>query len=684
MAESGNTSQFTNFFHSSAQPMLLLSAFNIVDANTAALHLLGCDSAEQLCHQHLRDWLSVEVLNNAELTLSDVSRKGQGKANWIWLTPEKKAIEAECFLTRMSESPEPLVHCCLRQVSQHGPGAQVQLQLYQQMFDGAADAIIITDTNETILYANRAFSEMLGYSLSELAGNHVRLIRSSKHEQPFYEQIRQNLEEKGFWAGEIWDKSRSGEENPRQVRLSAIVDEHRKPSYFVGVYTDIDSKDSRMLHLEEMAYHDDLTGLPNRALLMQLLPHQISQCQRTESGFALMFLDLDKFKPVNDMMGHDAGDLMLKEVAGRFCTVLRNSDTVARLGGDEFVILVTDVRSAESVSRVAQKIHQCLEQPFLIKGQQVYISTSIGISMYPDTSAEPETLINQADIAMYRAKKRGENQHVFYCEDLNQEVVRFKQVEREIRDALIRSEFVPYYQPQIDSRTDKIVGVECLARWLHKDKGVISPADFIAVAEKSGLIQEMFMQVLARAITDIGDWKKRFDADLQVSVNISGNQFCDQHNIQQMSEMLKDSGVSPDKLKTEITESSLMDNGQYLLERLSWVKTAGFSIALDHFGSGYSSLRQLQNLPLDSLKIDSSFVTGMASHPRDKVIIKAIIQLSKTLGIDVVAQGVEDAEQVTFLKQQGCHVMQGYHFSHPLPVQEFALLLEQKGVGTSA
>lgn len=675
MAESRNNSQFNNFFIASPQPMLLLNMLRIVDANNAAAQLLGCDDEKQLRQTDLRDWLKSDELDNLELSLSDADKNGRGKSRWSWLTPQNHPVETECYFTRVEHEGDSLIHCTLQHLDEFGPGAQLQLQLYQQMFDSSPEAIIITDLNEKVLYANRAFSEMLGYSLTELVGANVRLLRSSKHDEAFFSQIKQSLREKGFWSGDIWDRGRNGQELPRHVRLSAIVDEFRRPRYFVGVYTDIAAQESRMLQLQEMAYHDDLTGLPNRALLMQLLPHQVSQCRRSDAGFALMFLDLDRFKPVNDSFGHDAGDEILKQVADRFCTVLRNSDTVARLGGDEFIILITDVRGPASVSRVAEKLHQCLEQPFVVKGQSVQISTSIGISLFPDNSEEPETLINQADIAMYRAKKRGENQHVFYCEDLNQEVVRFKQVEQDIRDGLSREEFVPYYQPQIDSRSGDIVGVECLARWLHKDKGVISPVDFIAVAEKSGLIQEMFMQVLSRAISDISDWKKRYDSDIQVSVNISGSQFCDQHNIEQMSAMLRESGVSPDKFKTEITESSLMDNGQYLLERLSWVKTAGFSIALDHFGSGYSSLRQLQNLPLDTLKIDSSFITGMTNQPRDKVIIKAIIQLSKTLDIDVVAQGVEDADQADFLKQNGCHVMQGYHFSHPLPAEDFAALL---------
>ncbi|GGD54572.1 bifunctional diguanylate cyclase/phosphodiesterase [Lacimicrobium alkaliphilum] len=678
MGQSRNNSQFDTFFETSAQPMLLLDLVRIKSANIAAVQLLGCEHVDCLLETNLRDWLKPDDHGGLETTLIETLNTGQSKSRWSWLTPQKHPVETESYLTRIESDDDILLHCALQHLDEFGPSARVQLQLYQQMFDGSTEAIIITDVNERILYANRAFSEMLGYSLTELVGANIRLMRSSKHDETFFSQIQKSLKSKGFWSGDIWDRSRNGQELPRHVRLSTIVDEFRRPRYFVGVYTEIDTRESRMLQLQEMAYHDDLTGLPNRALLMQLLPHHISQCKRSDAGFALMFLDLDKFKPINDSMGHDAGDEILKQVADRFCTVLRNSDTVARLGGDEFVILVTDVSGAASVSGVAEKLHRCLDQPFLVKGQSAKISTSIGISLFPDNSKEPETLINQADIAMYRAKKRGQNQHVFYSEDLNQEVVRFKQIEMEIRDGLIRQEFVPYYQPQVDSRSGEIVGVECLARWLHKDRGVVSPIDFIAVAEKSGLIQEMFMQVLAKAIGDIGDWKKHYDADIQVSVNISGSQFCDQHNIEQMSAMLRDSGVNPDKFKTEITESSLMDNGQYLLERLSWVKTAGFSIALDHFGSGYSSLRQLQNLPLDTLKIDSSFITGMTSQPRDKVIIKAIIQLSKTLDIDVVAQGVEDADQADFLTQNGCHVMQGYHFSHPLPAEDFARLLATK------
>ncbi|MBN7827605.1 putative bifunctional diguanylate cyclase/phosphodiesterase [Bowmanella dokdonensis] len=667
-------SDLSLFIQRAAQPMLLLHGPAVVQANAALLDLLEFRSVKELASRPLSDLCQANGLP-VDRQLADFIEKGQGGGRWEWLGNSGKRLQCEVQATCVSVSGEPHLHLSLRHLDEYGPNAEVQLQLYQQVFESSIEAVIITDTAQRILYANRAFCEVTGYGITELLGKDIRLLRSEKHDDSFFHAIATELQEKGFWSGEIWDRNSKGQDFLCHVRLSAIVDEYRQPRYFVGVYTDVSGQDSQIMQLREMAYHDELTGLPNRALLMQLLPHQISQCRREKGHFGLMFLDLDKFKPINDKYGHEVGDELLKQVAERLREVLRNSDTVARLGGDEFVVLVSNTTGPESIARVAEKIHEALGEPILVNGQQLDVGVSIGISMFPQNSENPDTLLHQADIAMYRAKKRGENQYVFYCEDLNQELVNYKLMEQEIRDGLKRGEFIPYYQPQVDSRSGEIVGVECLARWQHRERGIVPPNSFISVAERSGLIQEVFLQVLGQAIKDIGQWKTIRERELQVSVNISGHQFCDHQNITQMSEMLKESGIRPGSLKTEIAERSLMSNGQYLLERLSWVKTAGFSIALDDFGSGYSSIRQLKILPVDTLKIDRSYLSSMEDEPRDRIVIKAIIQLSKTLGIGVVAQGVEREEQVRFLEENGCHVMQGYHFSRPLPADEFALLL---------
>ncbi|WP_343845511.1 putative bifunctional diguanylate cyclase/phosphodiesterase [Bowmanella denitrificans] len=669
-------SDFQQFIHRSTEPMLLLREGRVVQANQALIKALGYQNDTALQHMALTELCqnSADDMDIA-LSLKKFEQHGQGKGQWEWLTYGEDWINVECHFTRIQLADGDYLHASLRILDEFGPSAALQLQLYQQVFDSSSEAVIITDRHQQIAYANRAFCEMSGYNTSELVGSDIRILRSDKQDDQFFLDITMQLMEKGFWSGELWDKNKQGVDFLCQVRLSAIVDEYRRPCYFVGVYTDMATQDSRLHKLREMAYQDELTGLPNRALLMQLIPHQINQCRRDNNGFGLMFMDLDKFKQVNDTLGHEAGDELLRLVAKRFCNVLRNSDTVARLGGDEFVILVGNANGPESMARVAEKLLQCLEEPFVIKNTPVEVGASIGISLFPYNSEQSEELLHQADIAMYRAKKDGHSQFVFYCEDLNQELVYYKETEQQIKDGLKRGEFIPYYQPQVDSLSGDIVGVECLARWKHAKRGIVPPDQFIAVAERSGLIQEVFLQVLAQALAHINLWKSLYQKEIQVSVNISGYQFCDQQNIQQMSNLLKDSGLPANMLRTEITESSLMDSGQYLLERLAWVKTAGFSIALDEFGSGYSSLRQLKILPVDTLKIDRSYMSNMDDEPRDKIIIKAIIQLSKTLGIGVVAQGVEREDQVRFLQENGCHLMQGYHFSRPLPAADFERLL---------
>ncbi|MBT1063610.1 EAL domain-containing protein [Bowmanella sp. Y26] len=665
---------FQQFMQRSGEPMLLLRQGQLLASNQALLDVLGYQN-DLLLQQMPLSSLCRSAEDNTQMHFAACLDAGQGSCNCQWLALNGEWLEAQCHFTRLVDEDEDILHVSLRFQDQFGPSANVQLQLYEQVFDSSNEAVVITDKHQKIAYANRAFCDLSGYTVNELVSQDIRLLRSGKHDDDFFLNITLQLMEKGFWSGELWDRNKQGQDFLCQVRLSAILDEYRRPCYFVGVYSDAGSHTGSLHQLRTLAYQDELTGLPNRALLMQLIPHQINQCRREGGSFGLMFLDLDRFKQVNDSMGHEAGDMLLRMVAERFSAVLRTSDTVARLGGDEFVVLVSHASGPESVSRVAEKIIQCLEKPFLIRGQAVEVGASIGISLFPQNTEQAAELLHQADIAMYRAKKSPESSFVFFCEDLNQELVHYKQVEQQIREGLKRGEFIPYYQPQVDSLTGQFVGVECLARWRHTSRGIIPATEFISVAERSGLIQEVFLQVLGQAIAHIGLWKQMYDRQIQVSVNISGHQFCDYQNIEQMSELLKESGLAPGSVKTEITESSLMDNGQYLLERLAWVKTAGFSIALDDFGSGYSSLRQLNILPVETLKIDRSYMSNMEDEPGDRLIIKAIIQLSKTLGIGVVAQGVERQEQVTFLQENGCHVMQGYHFSKPLPAAEFERLL---------
>ncbi|GGO69931.1 hypothetical protein GCM10010982_22240 [Bowmanella pacifica] len=668
--------------HNSCEPMVLLKQGYLVAANQALLEALGYENQQPL--QSIPFDRLCQPLDKDNPHLFDTYvGAGRGRCRCQWRSLKGDWLSAQCHFTRLTFADEDYLHVSLGFQEQFGPSAALQLQLYQQVFSSSSESVLITDKQQKILYANAAFCELSGYSVNELVGEDVRILRSDKHDDEFFLNIKLQLMEKGFWSGELWDKNKQGHDLLCQVRLSAIVDEYRRPCYFVGVYSDAGCRDGSVSHLRTLAYHDALTGLPNRALLMQLIPHQINQCRRDSSGFGLMFLDLDRFKQVNDSMGHEAGDTLLRLVAERFCSVLRTSDTVARLGGDEFVLLINHANGSQAVSRVAEKIIQCLEEPFAIMGLAVEVGASIGISLFPQNTEHAEELLHQADIAMYRAKKSPESAFVFYSEDLNQELVNYKQTEQQIRQGLKRGEFIPYYQPQVNSLTGEFVGVECLARWRHSTKGIIPATEFISVAERSGLIQEVFLQVLSQAIAHISLWKQMYDRQIQVSVNISGHQFCDHQNIQQMSQLLKASGLEPGAVKTEIAESSLMDNGHYLLERLAWVKSAGFSIALDDFGSGYSSLRQLKVLPVDTLKIDRSYMTNLNEEPGDRVIIKAIIQLSKTLGIGLVAQGVEYQEQVAFLQQNGCHIMQGYHFSRPLPAAEFERLLAAQ-VGSGA
>ncbi|MDF2177229.1 EAL domain-containing protein [Aliiglaciecola sp. CAU 1673] len=669
--------EFLRFFQQSTQPMLLLCQQRVRHINSAAREFLNLPVElgdgqsvtqlfEQNGNQHILPVIREFLANGGGQAKLKIKQNGLGH------------VKAQFYCSTVNLGEEALIHVGISPIGVSAPSADQVLSLYSQIYEASTEPVMIVDQDDQIQFVNNAFCEMTGFSTKALLGKSASVLRPARHTSEFNQQIRQQLNQEGSWSGELWSLNHSGQAFPRHVRLRNIVDEEGQPVYIVGVYTDLSSQRSRLQRLQEMAYHDELTGLANRSLLMQIIPHQINQCRRDNSGFGLMFLDLDKFKQVNDSLGHEAGDILLKAAAQRLMNVLRSTDTVARLGGDEFIVLASQVSENEDLVRVADKIVDVLSKPFKIKDRDVEVGVSIGISLFPQNSDDGESLMHLADIAMYRAKKQQKGSYVFYCEEINQELVSYRQLENDIRRGLKLKEFIPYFQPQVDSRTNKIVGVECLARWQHRNRGILAPSEFIRVAERSGLIQEVFLQVLENTIEHVVAWKKELGVEVQVSVNLSGHQFANQQNIEQMSEMMRASGISPNALKTEITETSLLDSGHYLLERLSWVKSAGFRIALDDFGSGYSSLRQLRILPVDSLKIDSSFVMNMEQEPGDKVIIKAIIQLSKLLDVDVVAQGVEKPEQVQFLEENGCHIMQGFHFSRPVPAEQLTGLLRRQ------
>jgi diguanylate cyclase (GGDEF)-like protein len=424
-----------------------------------------------------------------------------------------------------------------------------------------------------------------------------------------------------------------------------------------------------------MAHHDALTDLPNRVLLYDRIGRQMAQTRRNQRVMALLFIDLDRFKNVNDSLGHQAGDRLLQAVARRLIGCVRDADTVARLGGDEFVVVLSEINSPEDAANVAQKVLEALSQPFRIADQDLHITPSVGICTFPRDGEDVETLMRNADIAMYHAKEMGRNNYQFFTAEMNATAHQRLALENDLRRALERSEFILHYQPQLDLKTGEIVGFEALVRWRHPDRGMVPPSQFIPVAEDTGLISRLGEWVLQQACAQAAEWQKAGYAHLQVAVNLSAQQFRREDIAETVARALEHTGLPAARLELEITESVMIQQPEQAVVKFGQLNAMDVQLSIDDFGTGYSSLSYLKRFPIDKLKIDQSFVRDISTDPDDAAIVTAIIAMAHSLGLEVIAEGVETAEQLAFLKVLGCDKAQGYYFSRPVPAQEFLNLL---------
>jgi diguanylate cyclase (GGDEF)-like protein len=419
-----------------------------------------------------------------------------------------------------------------------------------------------------------------------------------------------------------------------------------------------------------MAYHDALTGLPNRPLFVDRLIVALAQANRLEQKLAVFFLDLDRFKDINDSLGHSAGDSLLKAVAERVRTCVREGDTVARFGGDEYTLLIPRMERVEDAAKIAEKIIETLKIPFVINGQELFVTTSIGISVFPHDGVDPETLVRNADTAMYRAKEQGRDTYQLYAPAMNARALERLALENMLRRALRQKELTLHYQPLIDLATGSITGVEALVRWRHPELGLLLPAHFVSTAELSGLIIPMGDWVLRTACRQTVAWNKRLGMELTVAVNLSARQFLQPDLTSQVRKALQETGLAPELLELEITESNAMQNAENTIRTLRELKAEGVRISMDDFGTGYSSLNYLKRFPIDTLKLDQSFVRDIATDATDAAIASAVIAMAHSLDLRVIAEGVETAEQLAFLRERGCDTIQGFYFSAPFAAEE--------------
>ncbi len=553
--------------------------------------------------------------------------------------------------------------------------SEARLRIAAAAFE-SQECIIVTDDRGMILQVNRAFMENTGYTEAEVIGQTPRILRSGRHDADFYRTMWDDIRRYGGWQGEVWDRRKNGEIYPKWLTISAVKDDSGQTTHYVGTHYDITERKLAEERINALAFYDQLTGLPNRTLLLDRLHQTLAAATRNRRCGALLFLDLDNFKTLNDTQGHDLGDLLLKEVAARLKDSIREEDTASRLGGDEFVVVLSELgstlRSAGSgAEAVACKLLESLSQPYQIGTLDYRCSASIGVTLFDATATSPEDLMKQADMALYRAKAAGRNVVRFFDPAMETAVQAQASLERDLRSAVELQQFILHYQPQVTG-DGQVVGAEALVRWQHPERGMVSPAAFIPLAEETGIILDLGLWVLKTACQRLAMWATQPElAQLVLAVNVSALQFHTPDFVEQVIAVLKETGADPQRLKLELTESMLVEDLDGLIGKMHRLQALGIGFSLDDFGTGFSSLSFLKRLPLDQLKIDQSFVRDVLTDANDAAIARTIVALAQSLGMAVIAEGVETREQQAFLAQHGCMAYQGYLFSRPLPVEAF-------------
>ena len=544
-----------------------------------------------------------------------------------------------------------------------------KLSLAATVFESGAEGICITDVNQMIISANQALCTMTGYPAEELVGQTPAIFKSGRHDRTFYQHMWHEIDGRKHWSGEVWNRRKNGEIFPVWLGISTVRDENDVPTHYIGTAFDISDRKSAEEQISFLAQHDALTKLPNQTLLLDRIGQALSALQRKECRAGVLLLDLDRFKLVNDTLGHDVGDRLLEQVAERLRQILRQTETIARLGGDEFVVFVPEVDSIESLSLVAQKIVEALSVPYLLGDSELQVTPSIGISVAPDDGEDPRTLMRNADAAMYHAKDLGRNNFQFFAQTMNVVVRERLSIENDLRRALEHGEFVLFYQPQVNCRTGQVTGMEALIRWQHPRRGMVPPNDFIQVAEETGIIVQIGAWVLREACLQARIWHDQ-GLDIRIGVNLSARQFGQADLMSQVNAAIAVSGIDPHLLELEITESMLMEDPMAAAEVLRQISAMGIRLAVDDFGTGYSSLAYLKRFPLQRLKIDRSFVRDISTDPNDAAIVSAIVAMAESLHMEVIAEGVEEVSQLHYLDRVGCCSIQGYLFSKPKPADQ--------------
>ncbi|CAM5181772.1 hypothetical protein UACE39S_02629 [Ureibacillus acetophenoni] len=548
-------------------------------------------------------------------------------------------------------------------------------EVVKVILENVSQGIMITDHQLKIVAVNPAFEFVTGYNLEEVKGKTPKILQSGIHDNKFYIEMWENLKKHGIWRGEIWNRRKTGDVYPEHLTITEIKDQNGNITNFCGIFTDLSERKMVENELERRALTDALTEVNNRFAFLERMNNLLESSKKVSHKVfhAVFFLDLDRFKQVNDTLGHSIGDQLLVEVAKRLKGLLKNKDILARYGGDEFVITLTNITHPREAAHFAETIIRILEEPINIHGHEIYISTSIGVSIFPNDGKTTDELIHRADKAMYYSKNTRQNGYSFYFDDLSNDSRRLLKLDSELRKAIENKDFELYYQPKVCLKTNEIKGIEALVRWNNEQFGYVSPAEFIPLAEETGLIIPMSEIILEKACEDLRTLRLAGFSNILMSINISSIHFHQNSFLQSIKEILERNNTSAHHFEIEVTERTIMNNDSETINKLVRLKQLGFKISIDDFGTGYSSLSYLVRFPLDYLKIDRSFIQHLGSLDEKQAIVDAIIQMAHRLNVEVVAEGVESVQQVKKLREYGCDYIQGYYYSKPLPME---LLIE--------
>lgn len=582
---------------------------------------------------------------------------------------------AQLTVSEIRDGQKHLFTLVIRDVSER-KALYSRLAMTEKVLEATSEGIILSDTKGNILWVNGGFSRISGYSRDEAIGQTTRLLKSGLQAPEFYKQMWNTLLAEGEWNGEIWNRRKDGEAYPEWLAIKTIHDETGKPERYVGVFSDVSKHKRAQETIHHLTYYDSVTRLPNRYLFQDRLGQAMERARRSNHQVGLVLVSLDRFKNINETLGHHVGDTLLREVAQRISNSIRGEDTASRLRGDTFCCVLAELNHAHDANPVINRILDAFSQPFVVNDQELFITSSLGISMFPLDATEIDDLLQKAESAVNRSKERTENTYYFYTPEMNVNSMERLRLETDLRKAVNRDELVLFYQPKVETATGKLVGAEALVRWRHPEYGMVPPGRFIPMAEDTGLILPIGSLVLHQACQQIKNWLNRGLPVVPVAVNLSAYQFRQTNLVQSIAHTISDAGIPGSLIELELTESAVMRNADAAVMLLAELHDMGLSIAIDDFGTGYSSLSYLKKFPIDRLKVDQSFVQDLGTSQVGEEIVGAIIALAHSLKMSVVAEGVENSRQLEMLRELDCEEIQGFYFGRPVPAEDFTEILK--------